>query len=270
MQRFSQRAKGAGLSFFALWMLAMAGGARAQPASCMKGLRQVPAAEDPLGYRQRGERCEGRYSFQPYAGESLRILSFISSELSFPRNGRDVVYLHGCSKVPRAEISINSTAIDPRFLYRMDALPLKSQPYVLSWPMDVVAGLRLTNQDLGIVARTSASDRGKAVQALVPLRVSRDASPAGCPSSMSLVVLSNIDLGSLRVRLYAIQPANRNAPLVLDKVFGGGPYLAYKPILLPLELPSHPGLFSLEIGGRAGETADDVSLTAEDYILYQP
>lgn len=271
MKQPSQKVKYAGLSIFTALMLAMDGGARAQPTSCMKGLRQVPAAEDPLGYRQREERCEGRYSFQPYAGTHLRILSFLSGELSFPRNGRDVVYLHGYANVPRAEISINATAIDPRFLYRMDAQPLKSQPYVLKWPMDVVAGLRLTNQDLGIIARTRASDRGKTIQALVPLQVSRDASRTGCPSTMSLVVLSNIDLSSLRLRLFATQSANgKSVPVVLDKVFSTGPYLAHKPILLPIELPSDPGLFSLEIGGRASETADGASLTAEDYILYKP
>jgi hypothetical protein len=252
-------------------MLAAVGGNRAQQTPCSEGVRQVPATADPLGYRQRGERCEGRYSFQPYAGPNLRIISFAYAEESFPRDGRDLVHLDWCARNRGAQVSIQAVAIDPRFLYRMDARLPKGKPDVMRWPMDVVAGLRLTDRDLGVVARISASYRGEPIQALVPLRISRDMASGRCPSTVSFIVLSSIDLSSLRVRLWAAHSAQGTSePAVLDKTFRSGPYLAHKPITLPVDLPPDSGLFTIEIGGRVGENAKDGSVAVEDYLLCEP
>jgi len=105
---------------------------------------------DALGYRQRGDRCEGTYE-QPTSATGERVMTLISLTCGLPPPSfasRAPVSVSWPVAGPNAVALAVETLPEITLRYRMDARPLNA-PF--SWPSEVLVALSLSPQDLSVL-----------------------------------------------------------------------------------------------------------------------
>src|ERR1035441_8436417 len=119
--------------------------------------RTVKGVDDPQGYRQRGDRCEGLY-LKAHAQETGLYLTGLTRGGAAERAAMpDPVQLQWGKRPtipPQTGVSIRSVLLRSDRYYQMDtSKPYSSGSY--AWPTDVLRALQLAPKDLGIYAFTS-------------------------------------------------------------------------------------------------------------------
>lgn len=144
--------------------------------------------------------------------------------------------------------------------YRMDALrPAAEGRY--KWPTDLLMVLRLTPQDLGLVAWTKAPLRSNELAAYLPLRVG--ASPAdSTPGHHELHLRSNKDLTAVFHSLTRLDDEGRPVEVLWqDRSLPKRVYWAYEPVHIAVDMAANAarGFYQLDLGatleGGGSDTA---------------
>jgi hypothetical protein len=221
----------------------------------------VQPATNPLGYRLRGDRCEGVY-VQQVSGAPLTVVSWTQSfadyDLSSKRSLRITWQMaHG------APIRLRAQGLRRRLYYRMDAAGDPNSKS-FNWPADVLSGLQIPRHDVGIVGTTEVDVEGSRRQVYVPLRVGQDTS-SSLGDSYSLTLLPGTELKELFVTLTG--PSGKMARKLKDGgPVGYGYYPAERPVEIPIAGMKVSGFYHLEIGAtlRSGGAA------ATDFWFYHP
>lgn len=149
---------------------------------------------DKLGYRDRGNRCEGLY-IAPLAGSQLELVSLFRGSLSHALSPQSklIVSAPDVKDFAHGPVRVRAVAQSIKTYYRMDAV-LASDP--LSWPLrEVLEPLPLPPSRLGIVGWVEV----KAGKLFVPLQVVSDEHPATGPVRM--LVRSSVDADDIQWRV---------------------------------------------------------------------
>jgi hypothetical protein len=214
---------------------------------CDPLLRQDPGYQ--LGYRQRGDRCEGIY-IRNVASGLLGIVSFTAHSESFDPQSAKAVPLIWSAATPAA-VHVRVVSLRDRVFYRMDTLrPPGTDTYL--WPTDMLAALRLLNDELGVLAWT-AERIGKDSQLVyLPVSVGRaTSSPAGL---YQLVLLPERELREVFLTLAPVRSdGSMDSPLVNGQRIRSGYLPAGRPVQVDVPAPSVSGLYYLESGALLRE-----------------
>ena len=133
----------------------------------------LPVSKDAVfGYRARGDRCEGVY-IQPVSSTPLVVASFGR----FPRP--DSYQPTGSVLVEwtpdTGDVRLRTMSLKPRMYYRMDSRQ-RASAGSFAWRTNVLAALRLTGSDIGLVAWTRRTLGGAARNVYLPVRMGAPAS----------------------------------------------------------------------------------------------
>jgi hypothetical protein len=204
----------------------------------------LPVSQDnPLGYRLRGDRCEGVY-VQQVTNTPVLVASFGRLNLpKLPSQGTPVLV----EWTPVAgELQLRTYSLKPRMYYRMDSRrPPGGGSY--RWSSDVVAALELTPDDVGIVAWTERDIGGARQPVYVPVRAG---TPTVTPDGIyDLVIVPGTELNEVFVGVSAVAADGRPAVgITKPAALKYGYYPAGRPIRIAVgPLPS-PGTYVAEIG----------------------
>jgi hypothetical protein len=213
-----------------------------QPPACDTYLHAP--ANDPYGYRARGDRCEGVYIKDLSA--SLRVVSF-TREFDDFAEGVPVLRLEWAASSSR-EIHLHANGLRPRLYYAMDSIrPAGSSGY--DWETSLLAALRITRAELGVVAWTSQRIGGQDRQVYLPVAVK--GSDSRKTTGYRIIVISGKELRELYVSLSSVNTnGTRGAFLRKEEPLKAGYYPAEEPIEIPVPQLKGPGLYLLELGAE--------------------
>jgi hypothetical protein len=210
---------------------------------------------NPLGYRDRGGRCEGLYVKQ-VASTTLLVASLTQSVEQFnPEQAKPL--LVEWDKTPgNGTIRLRAQGIRRRLYYRMDALR-KSGETTFSWPSNVLASLNIGRDDLGVLASTQYQVGDQLREVYIPLRIRQDGEVQ--PSqSYKLTLLPGVELTEVYVSLARVAPDGRSKQFLKDgEKLEYGYYPAERGIAIPISGLKEKGTYYMEIGAtlKDGGTA---------------
>jgi hypothetical protein len=243
------------------WLLSLSlvaasapGPAAAQAEHCDPGLDQVSGS---LGYRPHEDRCEGLY-VQEVGSADLVVLSFteVFEEFDAP-SGQELRVEWATPGEERVRLRAQGVG---KHYYRMDtSRPGGTTSFV--WPSDVLAGLQLSRQEIGVAGWTRAAVGGTEREVYLPLRISQKQAPAGS-DEYRLVLLPGRELEEVYVSLAAVGEDGEPGRFLLDgEALGYGYYPARRGVEIPISDLGAPGIYYLEVGARVkggGSTAAEI------------
>lgn len=232
----------------------------AQDSVCEPDL--LTRAEGPLGYRLRGDRCEGLYA-RPVAGTSLYVISLTEYFEDFDPLAAEPLHV-AWSAPDTGQLRLRAEGTERLLYYRMDAVspPGSSQ---FEWPTGVLGAQRITRDSLGIVAWTNLPVGGVERDVYVPLSISQRTPPARCGEYV-LLLWTGLRLREVYVTLGRADSSGAVVTLVRDnEPLSLGYYPAEWPIRVELNDLAESGIYLLKI---AADTRDGATRSIEHWIYH--
>lgn len=218
------------------WFAMLAGCLLAQD-PCDPSLRI--SADNPLGYRLRGDRCEGLY-IEQVAG-SIWVASFHRGARTFrPETGKRIALTWALP--PSAQAHIQAVALKPGVAYRMDSVrPRGAGTY--EWPADLLAAAGLIGSDLGLLSWYALPLGAKPVKVHSPVSVN------GQAGALELILLPDAALQEVFLSLTKLdEQGKERGHLFSDRALGYGYYPARRPVAIRLPLLGEDGFYRAAIG----------------------
>jgi hypothetical protein len=221
----------------------------------------VQAANNPYGYRLRGDRCEGLYA-QEVVGAPLTIASWTESFEEYDLKSSEPLVISW--EVPEnGRVQLRAQSVRRRLYFRMDANPASTNKS-FSWPPDLLSAIGIPRQDLGIFALMQAHTPTAVHDVYLPLRLRQRGDRVG-PTGYTLVIVPGVELKEVFLTLGAVGAATREL-LKNGEPLGYGYYPAERPLEIPVAGISKPGIYRLEIGA----TQRNGGVTTTELWFYHP
>lgn len=217
-------------------VISLSPAAAVQRPSCDPELRP---SRGPLGYRARGQRCEGSFA-RPVAGSALVPVSLTTTfrydtaapeplVISLPEDTRDTVQL--VARSTRTSV-----------YYQMDAqVAPGGGPF--TWPTDVLSAMRLRADAIGVLATTREQVGRDQVPVHLAVRVAQAGSAAAACDTVRLALWPGSSADSVTVMLAATGAGGRRQVLRADEELGREYYPAARRIDVPLPEVRDSGLY---------------------------
>ena len=250
------------LTCLCLVLLISSGRAAAQTRACDPLLTQ-PAAS-PLGYRLRGDRCEGIY-VQEVSGTPLVVASLTDGFAPFDLKTVQRLLLTWSAPAD-AELHLRALGLRRKLYYRMDALrPRGESSY--AWSAELLGALRIPQPDLGIVGWTRQRVGSFERDVYVPVRVSERDS-VSTSSTYTLILLPAVPLSEVYVSLAPVESNGRPGRYIRDEEpLKYNYYPSEQAIEIPIVKPPTPGIYYVLIGATL---TNGGSLTTEIWFDHRP
>ena len=205
-------------------------------------------ADNPLGYRLRGDRCEGVYVRDVAASGSLLVASVVEQFEDFDTSSSDPLRVTWTAPASSA-VTLDVYALRFHLYYRMHTpRPIAGDAYV--WTTPLLRQLGIRRADLGVVGQARLTVGGTPRDVVIPLRITQKKPAAGAPR-IQVTLLSSVELDEVFVTLAPLDAAGNPGPPLLDgQAQRRGFYPAEQgiPILLPAIV--RPGLLMLDLGAK--------------------
>lgn len=221
----------------ALLCLSQASALAQQP--CDPELKVRPA--DPLGYRVRGDRCEGM--FVEEVSGTVRISSLHFTKRDFQPGAGNSVRL-AWSLPPAAQVQVRAVSLLPKVFFRMDAVRSgNSTSYI--WPTDFVAVVKLKSADIGLLSWAEVQVGGRLQRVYSPVSV-QDRS-----GEIEIMLVPEAQLEELYYTLVKLDDKGRSeVAVVTDRPLKLGFYPAGQPVAIRLPVLEPKRVYRLELAAR--------------------
>jgi hypothetical protein len=203
-------------------------------------------SKDPLGYRQRVDRCEGIY-WEPHSSrDSIFIASFTTGDPSlespFPA-ALSISWSADAATATSNPLHIRVTSLNPELFFRMDARrPRMSAGFL--WPTDVLKRLPLNQKELGFVGEITEYMGGVKWTVALPLAIGG----VSDVQDLTAVFLATTPVTGVN---WACQPIDVSTGLPTDDVIAHGrlndSFEAFQPIHITLSVRDFAGPCQLNI-----------------------
>jgi hypothetical protein len=195
---------------------------------------------DPLGYRQRGDRCEGMFLEEVSGTLLVASLHFPRGDFE-PKSGTTVRLQW--SLPPAPQVQVQAVSMKPKVFFRMDAVrPGDSTSYV--WPTDFPETVRLRGADIGLLTWADVPIGGRAQRVYSPVSV-RDRSGAA-----ELVLQPQSQLDEVYYSIVALNAQGGVEKSVVAEQKLPGFHAAGQPIRIGLPALEPKRLYRVEIAAR--------------------
>lgn len=217
-------------------------------AFCDPGLPTL--AGDPLAYRERGDRCEGRYAKE--VASSVLTIASLSEPLGALGARPERSLRIGWGTTPRgaSDARVRAQSLKRRIYYRMDTRrPADSARY--DWPLSVAAALVPAQDDVGITVSVRLAFGGGEHDVLLPAVIG-DRTQTGA-DRYEMVVIPGGPLQELMFSLLSLDAEGSVSQLIRgEQPLGYGYYPADRAIVIPIArtLLKAPGLYRLDLVAR--------------------
>ncbi len=222
----------------------------------------------PMAYRQRGDRCEGIYA-QQVGALTLEVRSLVRGFGPFdPAKSPHLTLEWQAPPNLSGDVHLRAFSFKPRTYFRMDTI-LPSTRGLYRWPTDVLAGVGLGRDDLGVVAwidPPASSGFGRVIY--LPLKIIGNGLGDGTTEIQATIVPSN-RLQELRVSISRLDEQGReSSSLRRDQELGYGYYPSNQRIDFPLDEATEPGFYRVKVAARPAAGSRDLAI--EEFVVYSP
>ncbi|MBL8037674.1 MAG: hypothetical protein JNN16_09260 [Nitrospira sp.] len=234
----------AGFLLILIWSItSMMSVAFAKNDDCDPSLEQPN--ENPYGYRQRGDRCEGQYIKQ-VASTTLLVASFTEAFGEFDHSSNKDLVVEWRTFGSK-QIRLRAHGLKRKLYYRMDTVR-SPEAQIFNWPVGLLAALTIPRQSIGVVGWTHYSIGGVEKEVYLPLRINQTkaVSQSGIYTA---VLLPGVELSEVYVSLATVGTNGHPENFLRDGIaLGNNYYPADRPIDISISGLKAPGLYYLEIG----------------------
>lgn len=216
-----------------------------------------------LGYRDRGDRCEGVY-IKEVGSTSLQVVSFTASFGAYDFQS-DKPLIVEWTKLPNFQgIHLRAQGLKRKLYYRMDS----NQPAdktTFNWSTNLLASLNIVKNDVGVIGTTPYLFGSVKKNIYVPLRI-RQEGKAIENTSYSLAILPGTEMTEIFISLASVAANGEPQHFIKDgERLNYGYYPAERSIHIPIPLLQTSGIYYLEIGATARNGGTS---TSEIYFFY--
>ena len=240
----------------------------AQVAACDSLLIQpvrVPNGYRPQGPQGREDRCEGVFA-RPVAGTAFALASFTQRDPKVDlRITREWVLSWGAPD--SANVWVRARSLRRRLYYRMDTR-LNAGAGNFTWRTDFLSALRLTRDEVGVVAWTKRRMGGTNATVFLPAHVRPSTSEdSGSISAYQVVLVPGLELSQVFVTLVALDSAGAFRRVIQPtREVGIGYYPADRPVSIIVSRPREPGFYRFDVSARL----PGGSASVEQIVFFQP
>ncbi len=201
----------------------------------------------PLGYKDRGDRCEGIY-IKEVGSTSLQLASFTQVFGAYNvQNGKPI--LIEWNKIPGAsDMHLRAQGLKRKLYYRMDSDQPNSRTS-FSWPTNLLASLGIVKNDIGILAFTPLMIGDAKKNVFIPLNINKDKKTNNNKNEYSLLLMPGIEMKEIYVSIAPVAADGKLQKFIKDgEPLNYGYYPAERPINIPVSGLKTSGIYYLEIG----------------------
>ncbi|MGZ5134019.1 MAG: hypothetical protein ACXWCG_02670 [Flavitalea sp.] len=204
--------------------------------------------EGTLGYRERGDRCEGLY-INPVSNTTLFVASFIEHFENYDLNAGNTLLIEWDHPPANKEIHLRAQGIKPRLYYRMDAYNSGTNTFY-AWPSGILTSLNIKKNDIGIVGRIKLPIGSTERYLYLPLRIRRQG-VAERSGNYKLILMPGVQLNEIYITMASVGgDGNPEHFLSKEVILGYGYYPAERPIEIPIDKPKNKGIYYLKLGAK--------------------
>lgn len=220
-----------------------------------------------MAYRQRGDRCEGIYA-QQVGTVTLEVRSLVRGFGPFdPAKSPHLTLEWQAPPNHSGDLHLRAFSFKPRTYFRMDT-KLPSTRGLYRWPTDVLAGVGLGRDDLGVVAWIETPDSKVADVIYLPLKIIGNGLGDGATEIQATIVPSN-RLQDLRISISRVDESGREVEsLRHDQELGYGYYPSNQRIDFSLDEAKAPGYYRVKVAARPAVASRDLALA--EFVFYNP
>jgi hypothetical protein len=211
--------------------------------NCDSSLIQMSSG--PLGYRDRGDRCEGTYIKQ-VGSTTLLVASFTEFFEQYDVKSGKSLQIEWDNLANKTGVHIRAQGVKQKLYYRMDSFrPAATTSY--TWSTNILASLNILQKDIGVIGTTRHSVGQVQRDIYLPLRIRQaDTTRRG---TYNLALLPGVELSELYVSIAPVGPDGNPQKFIRDsEKLGYGYYPAERIIHVPISGLSSPGIYYMEIG----------------------
>jgi hypothetical protein len=223
-------------------------------------------SDDALGYRLRGDRCEGRY-LQEVASTTLMVAGLSEARISTAAPLPRTLSLAWTAPPGGGDVSLRAQSVKRRTYFRMDTQRTGGAVGYI-WPMALASSMDLTLADLGLRALTTIRVGGRDTPVHLPLRLKR-AGEAGSVVGYELWVVPGVQLTELNVAVTQIGNDGSVLRMVRDsRPLQYGYYPSQRPIPIGLSLAELGvvGLYRVQLVA----SMDGGGLATSELLVFHP
>ena len=213
--------------------------------SCDPALPGIKAGG--LGYRDRGDRCEGLY-INPVSNTTLFVASFTEQFENFDNTGNTVL-IEWDQPPANKEIQLRAQGVKPRLYYRMDAASSGTNSF-FAWPAGVLTSLNIKRNDIGVTGKIKLPVGKTERFVYLPLRI-RKQGESKRTGSYKLILLPGVQLTEIYISLAPVgQNGNPEKFIRTDEALGYGYYPAERAVEIPFTAPKNTGIYYVKLGAK--------------------
>jgi len=209
----------------------------------------------PLGYKDRGGRCEGLYVNQVGA-TTLLVVSLTESFEPYNLHSDSALQIGWDPPPGKGMLRIRAQGVRRRLYYRMDTYQ-PSLKKSFTWPLAILSSLDIVRGDLGVVGTVPVAVGPALQDVYIPLRISQNGESRHT-GSYTCVLLPGVELTEIYISLSKTGPDGRPAKVIKDgEKLGYGYYPSERSIEIPVSGLTEAGIYYMEIGAtlKNGGTA---------------
>lgn len=238
----------------------LGGGAAAQEGLCDPA---IPLFEESdLGYRDRGDRCEGIYDKLEVSGSTLSVVSFTEGDVSYdPAEAPlEVTWPLGLDRPVR----LRAKPLRPDLFYQMDTVqPATASSFV--WPTDFLDTYEI--REVAILGWAMVPLGGLELPVHLPLAI-RQGEGTAEGGGYNLLVVPGVELSEIYVSIDHVDQGGKVDDTLLERhALEWGYYPADSGVSIPLPDLAEPGIYLVTL---IAERLRDGIERPEQFWFYQP
>ena len=265
---FIHSRRAASFCIFAMHLWSLSLSAQTAKDMCDPGLK--PRSDGEIGYRARGDRCEGLY-VQEVSGDALEVVSFTWDFQNLPFKQGSPLTL-AWPPATNADVRLRASGLKRELYYRMDSLlPAGTTSY--KWPSDILAHLGLSEDNIGILCWTDTAFDASKNRLYLPIQLHQPvAASAPVAEAYKIAIISNVELEEVYVSLYPVDRSGHKGKAIRSsKKLDQGFYPADRPIYFRILFSELAGagadVYALSIGA---ELKNGDPRNAPEFLFYHP
>jgi hypothetical protein len=208
----------------------------------------VKNTDSPLGYKNRGDRCEGLY-IKEVSSTTLLIASLTESFEQYDISSPKPLQIEWARPPGNGPVRLRAQGIKRRLYYRMDT----SQPpgtMFFNWTPNILASLNIVKGDIGVLASTRYVVGKELQDVYLPLRIKQEGNYIHS-TSYNLTLLPGVELTEVYISLTLIDTNGKRIQTIKNgEELNYGYYPAERAIEIPLSGLKAKGTYYIEIGAN--------------------
>ncbi|HSA82057.1 MAG TPA: hypothetical protein VLE23_14670 [Geminicoccaceae bacterium] len=238
----------------------LGGGAAAQEGLCDPAIPVFEGSD--LGYRDRGDRCEGIYDKLEVSGSTISVVSFTEGKARYDPGEAplEITWPSGLDRPVR----LRAKPLRPDVFYQMDTVqPATAGSFV--WPTDFLHTYDI--KDVAILGWAMVPLGDQELPVHLPLAI-HQGEPAAAGGDYNLVVVPGVELSELSISIDHLDKGGEVDATALERTeLEWGYYPADSGVPIPLPDLSEPGIYQVRL--IAKRLRDGIE-RPEQFWFYRP